>query len=938
MATSITGKPNKKVTNLTTPTRGNGNRTMTSSWKVPASMTKADSKTRATNLVITWKFNIGGKIRKLTKTYGTNKTSSSVNLDSFSIGNTTYTRSSFYPNTENKLASTTIAVQGKNSKGKGESATQTRKFYTPRKPVVEFITFDPTTGRCGTRITTDAGADNYERYDTYYRVTVTKANGETVVPAQNAGVIVTVDQTKTYKGEDAKTSTDFTVEYDASGYQSLTDDQHIKVEISAWSRGYAGDSLPVTQTYYVSKPKPATISNARVSSKTSTGIVTIDVDTNQTEEHPVDTVRLEYLHNVPYEKAEDIPAQLPSGYQWEDSDIEDNGDCTSMSMPIEDLVPDRGNHTWLRVRSSHANNAVLYSYSNYINIADLETPAATQIEPTITIISATSGANGESAVVQLGWNADGTDDSTGTELTWSDEEDTWKSTKDPEKFEFTWTDGRYPPTGTKQYNDSAEIVIKGLSEGTKYYVRARRYYEGETTTYGNYSNTATVLTSEKPSSVVATCNKFVTAGEPLSVYWTFSGNGIQQRWRIEDSNGTNIANGEDTFGATQISWKTLSSFATNNSITFRVWVSTGSDEKESAWRTVTIREKPTLSLNAPSSLTAQPYSFTATSSRPCDLVVIVTAQGASGQFPDGYKTQIDGDTIHSDVYPVAWQNGSATVTLPTGLDFWDLGGYMLSVVAVDRETGLRSEPQKVAFTVAWANKAKDPYNFVTLTPVDTVSEGNEHIQGVQIALTPPTGSRASDVYDIYRMDGLNANLISGDDGFPLTYTLIDEYAPFSTDGELFYRIALRTVDGDVEYADKPYTLESNTVRFDWQGGTLELPYGISIGDTYKKSVEFRQHMDGSVDGYWNPNIERTGSYSSSIIKLIQPEEINLARQLARYAGAVFVRTANGSAFTADVQVTDLSVKNEALTAIAVDATEVGMTDEFMLTSPNELGD
>ena len=165
------------------------------------------------------------------------------------------------------------------------------------------------------------------------------------------------------------------------------------------------------------------------------------------------------------------------------------------------------------------------------------------------------------------------------------------------------------------------------------------------------------------------------------------------------------------------------------------------------------------------------------------------------------------------------------------------------------------------------------------------------------------------------------------------HTVVDKYAPFSDGDELFYRIALRTVDGDVHYADVSYTLASDTIRFDWQGGTLELPYGLSIGDSYKKSVEFRQHMDGSVDGYWNPNIERSSSFNSSIIKLIQPEEINLARQLARYAGPVFVRTKNGSAFVADVQVTDLSVKNKAVTAIAVDATEVGMTDEFMLPSP-----
>ena len=66
--------------------------------------------------------------------------------------------------------------------------------------------------------------------------------------------------------------------------------------------------------------------------------------------------------------------------------------------------------------------------------------------------------------------------------------------------------------------------------------------------------------------------------------------------------------------------------------------------------------------------------------------------------------------------------------------------------------------------------------------------------------------------------------------------------------------------------------------------------------------------------------------------------MTLSRQLGRYAGAVFVRTANGSAYPADVQITDLSVKNKAVTAIAVDATEVGLTEEFMLPSPYEVED
>lgn len=127
------------------------------------------------------------------------------------------------------------------------------------------------------------------------------------------------------------------------------------------------------------------------------------------------------------------------------------------------------------------------------------------------------------------------------------------------------------------------------------------------------------------------------------------------------------------------------------------------------------------------------------------------------------------------------------------------------------------------------------------------------------------------------------------------------------------------------------------MRFDWSGGSLELPYNISIGDSYTKDVEIRAHMDGSNDAYWNENITRTGSLSSDLIRLSQQEDIDLARALARYAGAVFVRTPDGSAYEADVQVSDMSTEG-ILTAIAIDATEIGLTQEFSLPIPYELGD
>ena len=222
-------------------------------------------------------------------------------------------------------------------------------------------------------------------------------------------------------------------------------------------------------------------------------------------------------------------------------------------------------------------------------------------------------------------------------------------------------------------------------------------------------------------------------------------------------------------------------------------------------------------------------------------------------------------------------------------------------------------------------------NYVTLTPIDTIDATGYHRLAVEIALVPPPGSAETDLYDIYRLTGDGAILIG--ESFPLTVTTTDEYAPFGEDMTLNYRIAIRTVDGDVSFADFEYVQDSSNLRFDWATGSVEFPYNLSIGDSYKKDVEFRSHLDGGIDGYWNQNIERNGKLSTDVIRLEQQEDIDKTRALARYAGPVFVRTPEGTAYEADVQVSDMSGTNNKIMAIAIDATEVSVTDEFLLPTP-----
>ena len=170
-------------------------------------------------------------------------------------------------------------------------------------------------------------------------------------------------------------------------------------------------------------------------------------------------------------------------------------------------------------------------------------------------------------------------------------------------------------------------------------------------------------------------------------------------------------------------------------------------------------------------------------------------------------------------------------------------------------------------------------------------------------------------------------------GYPGNKTVVDKYAPFGSGMDLFYRIAMRTANGDESFADIPYTLNVGVLRFDWPYGTLELPYNIEIADSYSKSTARRLHMDGVNNIYWNEGVTRTAKYSSQIIRLDSQQDIAAARQLARYPGSVFVRTPDGSAFEADVQISEMST-NYPLQLFSLSITEVSPTDTYKLP-PNE---
>ena len=122
------------------------------------------------------------------------------------------------------------------------------------------------------------------------------------------------------------------------------------------------------------------------------------------------------------------------------------------------------------------------------------------------------------------------------------------------------------------------------------------------------------------------------------------------------------------------------------------------------------------------------------------------------------------------------------------------------------------------------------------------------------------------------------------------------------------------------------------MRFDWVGGVLELPYDITLSDSYSKDVTTRKHLDGSTNAYYNQGVTRTGKQTSRMVRLLSQQSIELLRQLARYPGNVFVRLPDGCAYEAVVEIDDISTSG-VISTFSITTTEAATTQAFMLPIP-----
>lgn len=810
---------------------------------------------------------------------------------------------------------------GRTDSSVNKHGKMTFAFQLPKVPEIAEPDYDESTGIVTFKV--DAAEDEgpYERYDTMY--CITRQDSSNRGNSFSSEKIVAAWHPST---EDSIEAT-----YDMSDAQSVTYGQWVKVTCKAYSRGVRGDSATVTKVFYYSYPAQASITSIVASGLTSTDSVTVRLSTNATAAYPVDQVKLQRLRSSTITSADS--AGMAEG--WADvSGAVDNGVCTGLVDYVEDAMPEVRTHTWYRLVTTHGS---LVRRSLPVEAVCLYRAKDAVADDEVTFVSLIPGADGTSLIARLAWNDD---DSNLTQISWSQYEDAWESTEQPSIVDVTWEDTE-PATG---FQYSATVTIRGLEEGTAYYVRARRALKsGDTESYGDwcYPDKAyyPVNAAIAPTDVVLWAPATVERGNGVDCAWTYSGS-QQTAWQVlyKDSEGNvrEMLSGEGSAGAAIIPAASVEGL---DSLLLAVSVTAGGDWASSDYIPVTIADAPKLTLSIPTTLTAQPLSLGFTSTSPnSQVTAYITSRGVFTATPDGSKVQASGDVVWAEALSPSWVASgdvwAASVTAPEKLELYDGATYDVTVVAVDTQTLLSSDGVQASFDVAWAHSAYAPSTesviavdglTATITPVTpVVPEGTDD----EVAST--------DVCDVYRHTPDGAYLIASD--VPFGQPVTDRFAPFASRAELDYRLCTRTADGDLAWAEYPYTLRHGALRLDWGGESVELPYNVTVSDAWEKGFEMRQHLDGTQAGYWDAGTARKASLSTDVVKVESAEKREALASLAKYAGPVFVRTPDGCAYPANVTVDSYGVSYDSgAVPVSISAEEVAITGEHRI-SPDDWGD
>lgn len=503
--------------------------------------------------------------------------------------------------------------------------------------------------------------------------------------------------------------------------------------------------------------------------------------------------------------------------------------------------------------------------------------------------------------VSWDWNWDDADQA---EVSWSDYENAWESTDQPDTYLVSKVHSNY-------------LFVTGIETGVPIYVRVRftRGYDDDAV-YGPYSETETITLESAPDIPVLELTKGVisAAGETKATWVYVSKDGSEQakaqicEWDPDEEEYSEPiveVEGEQFCNISGDTWST----GTTHLLCVRVWSTKGQPSEWSEPVPLSIAEPITCTISSTSLVTEQ-IDIGDSDTRAClslkalPLTVTVTGVGESGIYRllikraapyhvprpddnvfDGYE----GETI--GIFEQTG-NGSFSIGADDRLMFDDDGTYTLEATVSDSYG--QSDTKELEFEVHWTVQA--------LMPTMTVTTGNKVAR-----ITPRAETQTGATCDIYRLSADKPQLILQDGTFGKVY--VDPYPAIGEHGG--YRVVFKTANGDYTTAqgrpawyDVATNMQNDKTIINFNGETVELAYNIDESNSWSKDFKKTHYLGGAVQGYWNAGVERSGSLKTVAVSTEDGDMIDAMRRLAAYSGVCHVRTIAGASYDADIQVSE----------------------------------
>lgn len=529
-----------------------------------------------------------------------------------------------------------------------------------------------------------------------------------------------------------------------------------------------------------------------------------------------------------------------------------------------------------------------------------------------------SRVEGKSDTVRVDWDWPWSEAGS-AEISWSDHDDAWESTDGPESFLIS-------NLHASHWN------ISGLETGKTWYVRVRliagNMATSEDVTYGPWSDVSqgTIDLSSAPNKPVLILSNSVIPEDGSTIaswVYTTTDNTAQAYAEVaivENGEYIPIAHSLTSQHVTITAQSENYALYTGNiyNLVCRVKSASGKLSEWSDIVSLTVAKPITCeivqtslvnqhieSMRGIDTLTEMPLSIKVTGAGDGGITTIVVERAEDYLMVRPDETNFNGnkgEMVLQTSPPLVGVNQVSFTTddLIGPMD----DGAVYNIVATVQDGLGQKDSVTLPFEVHWEHQAEEPSAEVVIDEENLIA---------YIKPIAPANADPEDVADIYRLSADKPELIVEGAIFGETY--VDPYPALGDMGG--HRIVTRTKNGDYitegnqiamidspELGVNPIENEDLLNVIDFEGRQIRFYWETDYSNTWAKDFQETTYLGGSIEGDWNPAVSRSGTLSSKAITVLDQEMLKDVRRLADYPGICHVRTADGSSYAADVQVSE----------------------------------